>query len=94
MKIRELLDKPEKWTKEENARDSEGRPCYGRNPEAVCWCLNAALLLCYNDSDEQWEIAKRMSEHIGRKDWEFIIWNDEPNRTYEDVIKLVTELDI
>lgn len=47
MKIKELLDKQEKWTKGAMARDKNGQSVASYHKKAICWCLNGALNHCY-----------------------------------------------
>ncbi len=91
MKVYELLDKPEKWTKGMLSRDSRGRPIdYPRDELAVCWCLLGAIELCY-ESREDMSVVKLVRNSINRGISE---WNDAPERTYSEVISLCKELDI
>lgn len=40
---RKLIERPEAWTKDVDARDREGRRVGSIDAWAVCWCLTAAL---------------------------------------------------
>lgn len=40
---RELLAKPERWTKGESARDAWGKPISAFSTQATCFCLIGAL---------------------------------------------------
>ncbi len=88
MKVSGLLDRPEKWTQGWSARQADGTECNSTMDGAVCWCLYGAIKECYCDVAL---IVARVEETLG----DFVTaWNDAPQRTYEDVIQLVTELDI
>jgi hypothetical protein len=43
---RELLAQPGKWTQGRNARDADGDAARVNDPEAVCFCLQGALIKC------------------------------------------------
>lgn len=90
MKIHELLDKPEKWTKDANARDKEGYTIGATNPKAVCWCLYGSMFKCYEE--EQRQIADRVRAEF--RPGSFVEWNDAPERTFEEVRALCLKLDI
>ncbi len=89
MKIKDLLTDESKWTTRYCARNVKGKSVLARNPEAVCWCLFGALIKCYDHGGffDQEELIKT-------KVHDFIAWNDAPERTFEDVRKLIEELDI
>ena len=40
---RELIAKPEAWTKVFFARDATGKQAQANSPRAVCWCIFGAL---------------------------------------------------
>lgn len=87
MKIKELLSGPEKWTQHTYARDKNGRDCSQWSQEAVCWCLYGAVDKCYENIIE-------IDNKIREKVISIVDWNDDPNRTFEEVKALVEELDI
>jgi hypothetical protein len=43
MKLIDVLDKPEHWTKVKMARDESGREVPELHPSACCWCLVGAV---------------------------------------------------
>lgn len=51
MKLSQLLDKPEKWTKGASARDKSGEVVSPDSPNAICWCLAGAMRRCRLDKD-------------------------------------------
>lgn len=85
MKVKELLDAPEKWTKKHLFLDRDGT-IYGY---PVCWCLLGAVSKCYGC--EGAAVICRVQDAIGTS---LPHWNDAPERTFEDVKQLVNELDI
>jgi hypothetical protein len=93
MKIYELLDTPEKWTKRAMARDGYGCPIgLSRIHEAACWCVIGAAVTCYGQEGAQ-RVCQMIGEHIGALEG-VSEWNDKRSRTYDDVISLCKELDV
>jgi hypothetical protein len=104
VKIRELLSDESKWTQGFYARNSVGSEVEAIDPEACCWCLSGALMKCYCDYGRD-TYSKRIvhllidrynfshSSRIGNLG---IIphWNDSSEREFDDVKRLVEELDI
>lgn len=90
MKVRELLDVESKWTAHAFARDSKHRSIHEDRSEAVCWCLTGAINKCYSPEECQ-DIKAKVRAAL---DVDIIWWNDAPNRIFEDIRKLIMELDI
>ena len=90
MKIRELLSDPSKWTQGCFARDVYGGVA-SRLEDECRWCLVGALGRCYDDSefDRVYDLIK-----AAVPERQIVHWNDDPKRTFEDVRKLVEELNI
>lgn len=81
MKVYELLDAPEKWTQGHYHRvDENGQES---------WCLYGAVTMCY--PTPRTEVLGKIIDRIKRGPE---AWNDDPIRTYEQVIALAKELDI
>lgn len=94
MKVRELLDSPEKWTKGGFARTPEGEHVFPNHAQAVCFCISGAIDFCYS-GEKRYAVYRQLNEKIAAKQWQDIYaWNDAPERTYEEVKALVDELDI
>lgn len=97
MKVWQLLNAPEKWCQRVEAMDFKGMPVNALASDAVCWCLGAALEKCYYDvlSVSQPKLFRAREKVIGALGRGSIIsWNDEVNRTFEEVRQLVRSLDI
>lgn len=91
MKIYELLDSPEKWTQGRGAASDLGQSVAATNPSAVCWCLAGAAARCYPGGRDP--VFEKLRRHFGS--WLGVFdWNDAHDRTYEDVVALVKELDV
>ena len=86
-----VLDSPEKWTQNRNARNAEGIGVYSTDPSAVCFCLigaakRAGLPLFWDDE----HLGERLQNKVPSKG--VAVWNDAPERTYADVVALLTEI--
>lgn len=91
MKVRELLDGPEKWTKGLSARDASGSMVDVDSPYAVCWCLYGAMQRCYGLGTVAISAAYgKVAALVGS----VVAWNDAPQRTFADVKDTVDYLDI
>ena len=86
MKISELLNSPEKWTQNVFARDNTGKEVCYNSKEAVCWCLLGAVRLL--PIDEQKIAMTKIIDKVNS----VLQWNDNPNRTHQDVRQLLDEL--
>jgi len=94
MKIHKFLNNPKKWTHGSLARDHRG---YGTLPigrYAKSWCLAGIMIKCYGGSSDKYnEVKNKLQQELGRS-MSITLWNDDPNRTFQDVKNLVTRLDI
>lgn len=89
MKIRDLLDKPEKWTKKREARSADGLPTSALNEDAVAYSVYGAIKRCYQ-KDQFEAIYRKIYDTVGH----VTHWNDDPATTFEEVRQLVNELDV
>lgn len=66
---RELIAKPERWTRGCMARDELGNHVGVDDPEATCWCALGAIskASCCKDDDEWWIAAIPAEEVVRRK---------------------------
>ena len=100
---RKLIERPEAWTKDVDARDREGRRVPSIDGWAVCWCLTAALgavaaTMGGARADELRRHAHRLlcralegsepSPDDGRQ-WRLEAWNDDPVREHADILALI-----
>lgn len=93
MKAYELLSSPEKWTQVYWAKDKDGVFIWPKNENAVCWCALGAIARVYADSPDEYDKAKtKLNDAI--EDKGIVDWNDDPERTWEDVYTTLKELDI
>lgn len=89
MRVHELLDKPEKWSQGSFARNSDGLAVQVSDSKATCWCVTGAVLLCYAE-----EYDVNICKLQNRLDTAVMIWNDAPERTFEEVRAVCLELNI
>lgn len=96
MKMHELLASPEKWTKGAYAMDASGLHVPERHPDARRWCLLGAANYCYGLASVAVEMRIRdaLLAGSGDKATGIASWNDAPDRTFDDVRKLLLDLDI
>ena len=90
MKVKEIFIAPEFWTQGKFARDK-----YARETSTSCgysFCLVGAINKCYFDVVEADRIIQKIRKHLGTQ---FVTdWNDSEDRKFEEVKKLVNDLDI
>jgi hypothetical protein len=101
MKAKELLDDASKWTQGVLARDSESRGCYPVSPEAMSWCVVGALCRIYEDERKLLDAIHLVGKAIADLyDYnqltvdEIEDWNDDPERTFDDVRKVLETADV
>jgi hypothetical protein len=86
---REILNDPNRWTREFQARDSTGAACAWNDSEAVCFCLmgainRAAMNIDPNDRVPAYEAMDELDKVI---DNAIPVFNDRPSTTHEDILK-------
>jgi hypothetical protein len=91
MKISEILSSSDKWCQGHLAVDKDNKSVKPESPEAVKWCLLGA---CYKepaDLKANAIIKERIRAAIGPG---LIDWNDDPDRTFEEVRFVVLEAEL
>lgn len=97
MKMKELFKNKSMWTKGALARDKNKDVISPISSDACSWCLKGGLMKCYQDEVIFDKIQMCILKYIQEKYPSFSNlpnWNDATRRTFEDVSKLVQELDI
>jgi hypothetical protein len=95
MKVKDILDKPERWTQGAAARDKRGRRCDVISDAAVRFCLRGAAARVYSGpalEDALFSIAKALNldeECYEDLDGAIEVWNDDPDRTFAEVRQVV-----
>lgn len=90
MKIKELFLDKSKWTKGALFRNEKGE-AVSMCSKATKYCLAGVIQQCYTNRIERWDIEKKIEKEIGCY---VVSWNDDPERTFEEVKELVERLDI
>jgi hypothetical protein len=105
MKVKEILNAPERWTQGVYARDSRGKPCKPWESIAKKFCLVGAARATYGDNKADYMTAlRRMCKAAGftcdelsdRDSLEIdLIWfNDDCSRTFEEVREVIEQADV
>jgi hypothetical protein len=90
---RELLAAPESWTKNVFARDASGTKVCTSDLRAVCWCLKGAMSVAatahglIDDFTPLTDAEMLLEKLLG--DRPVAPWQDEPERTHEEVLALL-----
>ncbi len=94
MKMKDLLNKRSKWTQGASARTGNDKPCKVMNPNAEKFCLLGAFQRCYGHPTDLSDGGFIKYRALCAKTGGIASWNDNPERTYGDVKRLLEELDI
>jgi hypothetical protein len=91
VKVKDILKDADSWIQGELAIDRRGRSCSIYDKDAVKRCLLGALIYVYRGralEDAIYRVANAISTHF--PDYGNIVrWNDHPNRTFEDVQRVI-----
>ena len=91
MKAYELLADVRCWTQGSLGRNINGYPVALDDETAAAWCIVGALHHCYGNSlSEQMWI--RLGEQAHTCSLSF--WNDSPERTHADIVRVLRALDL
>ena len=100
MKVKDLLDKEEKWIKGSYSKHAlvesttpKGDKIMLPYGPAIGWCLLGAIGQCYGLAPSTIR-AKVEAEIRGVYNTAIVEWNDAPERTFADIRQLVEKLDI
>lgn len=96
MKIKELLNSPEKWTQSAYAKDAVGDSCSSTEPQAVCWCLLGAIHRCYPEPKESDKVWRKILAAITLESHFVSIssFNDNEETTFEQVRDILEMADV
>jgi hypothetical protein len=84
------------WCQGESAKDDRGRSIYARHPQACSFCLMGAIDLVYDVGNYSKAFIKVLEavNKLEQKRTYVSEWNDDPERTKEEVVNLLKGLDI
>ena len=82
---RKLIEPPDRWTRGSLARNAEGYWVGIHSPNAVCWCMEGAVLLSSNstNTDDVLVALKLLEKASGVFP---SAYNDAPDRTHAEVL--------
>jgi len=93
MKLQELFTDESKWTKEAFARNKNNLKVDVSSPFAVCWCIYGGVMKCYGQDGEDKSFI--LSRILALNNFVSVIdFNDCELTTFEDIKKIIKELDI
>ena len=82
---KEKINTPEKWTQGELAKNARGEKVPRYSETAVCWCSLGAI--CAVAESETAKVESRAESSLRQVVIQRIdIWNDDPERTHEEVM--------
>lgn len=79
---------PERWTKGSMAKNSLGESVSISDERAVCWCLYGAFTYIYAFNSSSNDFCKNFPNGL------VTTWNDDPERTFKEVLNKCKELNI
>lgn len=86
---REILSDPDRWTRQFQARDSEGDCVAWNNPGAVCFCLMGAINRASMDiTPDDRALAYEAMDVLDKViDTAIPLFNDRPTTTHDDILE-------
>lgn len=97
MKLKELFDDESKWTQLALARDKNKNVVIFGSSSADCFCLFGGVMKCYPSKffNTQTRVISLIRGALNvESTLQITQWNDDPNRKFEEVKKLINDLDI
>jgi hypothetical protein len=96
MKVHELYSDSSCWNQGNYAKTVSGQGVLPDAPEATCWCLMGALYKCYPDTKYRLTVMTKIYDHLHKLKLprSLVLFNDDPETTYETVKALALKLDI
>jgi hypothetical protein len=92
MKLQELFSDSGKWTQGADAKDCFGDVVQFHSDSAESWCVGGALNKCYPDFSEMAKTMRKIVEYLDIHS--ISVWNDSPERKFDDIVRLCKDLDI
>ena len=83
--MKEKIATPEKWLQGGHAKNVEGEYVDPESKDAICWCsLGAAWAVTHSTPEDSYFTALEYVRKFTDKD--LLFWNDDPERTHEEVM--------
>lgn len=93
MKLKELFKNKSTWIQNCLAHNKNGDWVREDSEEAVAWCLAGGMIKCYGYMEP--EVAGSIMTELGLSyDVNIVDWNNNKNRKFSDIKRLVNKLDI
>lgn len=96
--LQELFNRPNRWTKETDARNYIGEAVDYNSAQARAWCLTAAIRRVYWDEGKREEMTHKLVDWIRENldpDMDTLPeWNDAPERKFGDIRKAIVGANI
>lgn len=96
--VYELLEDPNRWTQHEFARNKDGESCLTNSEEAVCFCLSGACKkIARKISRHSTFLMNDLGDALLRlhpdnfSGGNYVLWQDQPERTHAEVLAVVKE---
>lgn len=86
-KVRELLEKPERWCQKDSAVDADGNFVNARSRKAVAFCLMGAAI----HVSESMHVTGALSDALPENVYGLTYYNDQPERTHADILRVVDQ---
>ena len=90
MRVQDVLKSKSNWCQGSVARDQYGRAVRIDDHSANSYDLLGALSKCNIDYPPMLEAYHKVEKEVG----DIVKWNDDPSRTYEQVIALASKLNL
>lgn len=85
----EFFDNPSKWTQKDLAKNAKGVGTHSHSSDAVCFCLYGAVNVVYASNERARVLMALMDTLMAiTGDDRLAAWNDDPERTFEDIVDL------
>jgi hypothetical protein len=90
VKVKDILTDESKWTQGVDARDGYGRRCDPCSSSAVSFCVTGAAMRAYQYSAHaQNKAIRALLRAIPSEYADLESWNDETDRTFDEVRRLI-----
>lgn len=84
--VRDLLADPKRWTQGSYARDADGNPLSYRHPDAVCLCLDGAVIEIAGDTEGARYTEMQAHLEAQNDGNNYANFNDAEDTTHADVL--------